>query len=529
MFPFLDLGPFEGTLRLLISRDSRRGLFVGRTQSVYWSENGEKTTVSGKYEMLDYDQFDMFDALMTDDGAVVVSYRDDKLMICRLGDDASEIVNKRHGLGDVRALDVFQRDRIAFGFGDGRIEVWTIPHLAPYFEDWAAWTSKTLEPLLNEGEYFALEKQLASLRKSPTYSPDGWSQLGAAYNALAAPRDANGKPDAAARPARLAALQAWRKAVPSSIAARIALAEWHRGELESTVGKLGLDNVVERHLAAAEQALIFPNGEHDEDVHYYRLLIQLAYWGKKPREDVVGLVKAGQEIDPGEPSLYQHAFDFARRSRNDPGEGESLLREVCSDLPESAQLEIYFRTALFAVEQARRERASFPRDAIEKEGFDVARLLEATPVLRAKHPYEQPILQAAMYFAYLADDHEMRRRLGPRAGAYTYQGVAGVSGAEVLKGWARSEPIAGPSRSLRVSPAPIVQACFCDRDRGFAVVENSDRSTFREVNHVSHIGVASKLHYRSAPEASLRTLTIDQTVLTVAGDPTRPRAAVAAR
>ncbi len=260
---------------------------------------------------------------------------------------------------------------------------------------------KQMAELLYAQKFDELEKEAAAARASKEVFANGTWKISQFYFAFERKnRDAQGLWNVTED-----ALQAWQKAFPSSVTARIAYADflvdyaWHaRGTgYADTVTPEGWRLMKER-LSQANKVLVDARKLPEKDPVLYSVALQVALG--------VGLDKAGYEklMDEAyafEPTFWGYdasrAYSLLPRWYGEPGEWEAFAAKAAAR-PDGLGAEVYARIVMRLVDfhenLFRESKASWPKT---KEGIEI---------LKKKYPESVEILSYGALLATCANDNK---------------------------------------------------------------------------------------------------------------------------
>lgn len=201
---------------------------------------------------------------------------------------------------------------------------------------------------LRQRKYDELEAIIAELRKTRTKMPSGMSMIRSFYHG-ASRLDGERSDETCRR--QIALLDAWRKAKPDSLAARIALAGVWRGYGWLSRGTSYASEVPPERWRIFQERLqkaidLLDGAESEDDPELYHSLLWTARDSGESKERIYELLEKSIAVDPS----YWHSFEAAAGAmlpqwQGGPGDVEQLALDVLEMTVEQFGHEMYARTA----------------------------------------------------------------------------------------------------------------------------------------------------------------------------------------
>ncbi len=255
---------------------------------------------------------------------------------------------------------------------------------------WAKMAKQNLA-LLSQGKYDELEKIASTLRQSGESFPSGKWKLDTFYNSFYKERKVyNERLKEEDYLSRFGLIQAWLKAKPQSVTARVALAglyckyAWFArgGGYANTVSGSGWKLMAERNAAARknlEEALLLP----EKDPHAYYLLLQIAKDESYAEAKYAQIFNEAITRFPHYKSAYfAKVLDLQPRWGGQDGEWEQFIKES-ADKVGAVEGDKFYAQLVWAVEYTH----WYHQEIIFKEfQLDYPRIKRGMDSLRAQYP-----------------------------------------------------------------------------------------------------------------------------------------------
>jgi hypothetical protein len=187
--------------------------------------------------------------------------------------------------------------------------------------------------LLRKGDYVALEQQAARDLSTKARFPGGVWKLHAFYSGLKEPTDGNWE-------AHLQRLRTWKAAKPTSVTARVALAEAYLGYGWEARGDTYADKVSEEgwkkldeRSRAALQELKDTAELNPQDPHYFESLLGVAQVRGWDAEMARRIVDRAMKVEPSYYYTYRmYAMYMLPKWYGEPGDSERFAEEIADQI-----------------------------------------------------------------------------------------------------------------------------------------------------------------------------------------------------